>query len=305
MMEQDFIDDNHEYHDEDNFPLQESEEEQVEIDFDEIKFEYTSFEHDGVSERKPGVMFNKKRFTELVTLTRDNNIKKSEKEKVWYTICTEFYFPLVRHVMSKLKIAHGYIDPWVVVTKLWEKTDKFDLTRNTSPLAYFWQIAFREIATLNTHSNGYSIRAADIRIKQTITKIELDNLYLDSDYRILSVKAKDNGQIVVVYQSIDPVVYDVDNIQDEWVNYTDKISFIDCDKYKKYIAKNSPTEYISILALKFYKYLLFDKITSNTDTALWKDFIVKHNNKERISKINRIIIIDTLKKASEEYEKYE
>jgi len=282
------------------------EDEVVEFDVDSFESEdgVFSFVYDTseVPERKAGVMFDKARFTALLAMTRDPNISKGKKERVWNTICTEFYFPLVRKVLSRLSISLDKINPWTVVSHMWEKSDKFDLSRKTSPLAYFWQMAYQEIITLNTHANMYPVRAQDIRIKKIMTQDEIDDLELYLDYRILSVKAKPNGKYQVIYQHIDPVSWETDEIEDEnQINPEDKVEFINNDHMKAWIRRKAPTKYISNLSIKFYSFLLdYKKIRATTETKLWLEFIRKRNKSEPIKKADRQLIIQTLKEAAKE-----
>jgi hypothetical protein len=261
--------------------------------------------------KKPGVLFDKDTFIELLTRLADPNIKKGGSQgsdRIWHQIIQDFYYPLVRHVAIRMRANMSSVELDDICSRMYEKTAKFDLSKKSSPLAYFWQVAFTFIRNANTHANNYCVKSSDIKIKEVFStnssylKFQ-QSIDLNNDYRILEAKQLPSGKYYVIYQPIDPVLYDTSEIEDD-LNPQDTMGtiYIQEKDLKNAIKQHAPSPYIGTLALKFYKLLVVDRRTTKqeTPTALWNYFVKQYNKGEKIKNAQRTLIVETLKLAIQE-----
>lgn len=262
--------------------------------------------------RTPGIAFDKVKFRELLIRLKDPNLKKGGTmgyNYTWHQIIQDFYFPLVRHIAAKMNINNN-VELLDVCNRMWEKTDKFDVSRNTSPLAYFWQMAFCELRTLNNKANMVPIRVSAIVVNELFeTEEERDELrsQLESDnnYIVLSANKTRRDKFLITYQLTDPVIYETEDIEDEtdMLNsmILEKNIYVSHDEIIEAIQDQAPMERIGDLSFQFYKFITEDQEISKLSrvTQIWKRFMEEYKT-GKITLQERALIMGTLKVAVRE-----
>lgn len=173
-----------------------------------------------------GIWWQRHTFKDIVILLNSKSPKltNSQREKLYTKLCIEMLEPLANKVIADRKF--DGVQPWDLVSKMYQELSKYNLERGTSSYSYFYTVAIREAFSLSTLSSRQIVPVFLLpRIDYSLRAYKANPSIAEKDgfLTIQSVKTN-NGKVRVWYQPVNGVL-DIYSLYSMDFDEEDELSF--------------------------------------------------------------------------------